>query len=362
MTTATDTRLGRTLLLGVCGIAVVAAIVKVLILGPTPGIRGPAGEKAPWTGSAIPRAVDHARTGDLEFQNRRLSVAEQAYRMAIQQDPKLASAHLALAWIHTLQARRSEAVADYSTVADLRPLDFDQVLVWTQVRCGIWDPEKATGPLRECLEQDPLDRGVRLSLAEGLRRLGAVEEVKELLTPFGDADPEALAIRARSALDRQDLQTADALLGRGPDNHPELAELRGQIALLRRQAPVAEGWFRMALDSEPSRRQSMLGLAQALRITGKSDTLSSLVARLQRHDHILDLTRRASEAPRQSRVDGVLLRDLGSACEALGYQSESRAWYRLAIGRDPLDSEAQAGLFRLGGSRENAIPGAHSRP
>jgi hypothetical protein len=41
------------------------------------------------------------------------------------------------------------------------------------------------------------------------------------------------------------------------------------------------------------------------------------------------------------------MRDLGDACAAVGRFPEARAWFNLAISRDPLDSKAQQGLARV---------------
>ncbi len=41
-------------------------------------------------------------------------------------------------------------------------------------------------------------------------------------------------------------------------------------------------------------------------------------------------------------------------CESLNRREEARAWYRLAITRDPLDTQAQQGLTRV----EQAGPAA----
>jgi hypothetical protein len=38
---------------------------------------------------------------------------------------------------------------------------------------------------------------------------------------------------------------------------------------------------------------------------------------------------------------------LGRACEAAGLVDEARGWFMLAIGRDPLDAQAQQALNRL---------------
>ena len=38
---------------------------------------------------------------------------------------------------------------------------------------------------------------------------------------------------------------------------------------------------------------------------------------------------------------------MGAACEAAGRLAEARAWYRLAIARNPLDEASQRALYRL---------------
>jgi hypothetical protein len=48
-----------------------------------------------------------------------------------------------------------------------------------------------------------------------------------------------------------------------------------------------------------------------------------------------------------ARKDPKLLRELGAACEAVHRLPEAKAWWKLAIGLDPLDNEAQQALFRL---------------
>jgi predicted Zn-dependent protease len=137
-------------------------------------------------------------------------------------------------------------LAEFAALAGLRPLNFDLVLLWTQIRCSTWDPEKVIPQLREVIAADPDERRVRLSLAEGLRRLGSFAEAIEALAPLGEWHPEAAAIRARLALDQGDLAGAEAILSRGPADHAELAELRGEMALSRGNASAAVPQFRRA--------------------------------------------------------------------------------------------------------------------
>ena len=54
------------------------------------------------------------------------------------------------------------------------------------------------------------------------------------------------------------------------------------------------------------------------------------------------------------RDDPELLRNLAAACEALGLLPEARAWYGLALARDPVNPETQIALYRL----RNARPGS----
>jgi tetratricopeptide (TPR) repeat protein len=295
-------------------------------------------------------AHEWVRRGDVALRGRRLGRAELAFREALRLDPRLAPARLGLAWIHTLRMRQAEALSEYSALAELRPLDFDQVLVWTQVRCEIWDLDKVTEPLRECLLNDPEDRWVRLALAEGLREIGKREEAEDVLGPLNDAVPEVRVIRARLAIDRNDLEAADTILIQAPTGPLELAELRGKIALARRDAPVAIARFCQALASAPDHRRSLLGLAQALRMAGQAEAIPPILTTLRKLDRLHDLVRKAAESTHEDRLDGPLLRDLGTACEALGYHAEARAWLQLAIAANPLDSHAQAALFRLGKS------------
>jgi hypothetical protein len=49
----------------------------------------------------------------------------------------------------------------------------------------------------------------------------------------------------------------------------------------------------------------------------------------------------------RGREDLALIRDLGAVSASLGHTAEARAWYGVAIARDPLDSESQRARFRL---------------
>jgi Flp pilus assembly protein TadD len=147
------------------------------------------------------------------------------------------------------------------------------------------------------------------------------------------------------AIDQGDLATTDAILARGPADHPDLAVLRGQVALRRRDGPAAAACFRRAAAIRPDDRASSSGLAQALQLSGQAQAAEPLLATIRRHDVLINLVHRAAEMT--SRDDPELLRGLGAACEELQFLPEARAWYDLALARDPLNSQVQRALHRL---------------
>ncbi len=300
----------------------------------TPGGPGPAAT-----------ALDWVRWGNDELRGYRLGSAARAFARAKQLDPSLTPARMGLIWAHALRMERDAALAEFAAIADMCPLDFDQMLLWTQIRCSTWDPEKVIPQLEALLHADPGDRGVRLTLAEGLRRLGRQADALAALAVLGESDLEAQAIRARLAIDRGEPAEAQAILASGPVNQPELAELRGELALTRRDGPTAVVEFRRALAAQRDDRRCLNGLAQALRVSGHDQAAQPLFAAVQRHDALIDLVRRAAEMTHRDDLE--LLCALGAACEALELIPEARAWYGLALARDPLNSKTQIALYHL---------------
>jgi hypothetical protein len=41
------------------------------------------------------------------------------------------------------------------------------------------------------------------------------------------------------------------------------------------------------------------------------------------------------------------MKEMGAICTALGLIPEAKAWYKVAIARDPLDAVSQQALYRL---------------
>jgi tetratricopeptide (TPR) repeat protein len=296
------------------------------------------------------------RSGQIELRRGRARRAEAALLRALELNPGLIQARRELVYIYGMQLRRAALRAQYEAMARRVPLTFGDVFLWCLTRNSIWEAQEQKGFLERFLAADPADDASRRALAATLVQLGRHDDAEAVLAALPGADPEARAIRARSALDRGDVAAADALLAEGPADHPDLARLRGRLALARRQGPEAIRHFRAALAAEPDDRDALSGLGAALRTVGDAAAAEPVLKAARDLDRLGGLVQRV--ASQANRGDPRLLHDLGAACEAVGRRPEARAWYRLAIAQDPLDRAAQRALFRLDQEGEVSRKGA----
>ena len=146
-------------------------------------------------------------------------------------------------------------------------------------------------------------------------------------------------------MDRGDFSAAESLLAEGDSSNHNLARLRGQLALKRGDGRAAVPFFRLALAGDPVDRVALHGLGTALRQLGDDDAAKPYIEAASRHDELWRLVVRASTP--EGENDPKMPHQLGMACAAAGRNQEARAWLKLAIERDPLDSEGQRTLFDL---------------
>jgi Flp pilus assembly protein TadD len=289
-------------------------------------------------------AQARAVTGQVEIRRGHARAAEAAFRRALELDPGQVSALRGLIYIYGFQLRRQELADAFRTLQDLAPLICKDALLWCSSRLMEWEPTEVVQEMRRYLAADHDDRPSRLALAEALRRLNRPAEAEAALKPLPASDLDARLLLVRLALDRGDLRTAESHLADGPADDPDLDRLRGRLALARHDAAEAVHQFRIAYEADPEHRETLSGLGLALRTAGDPSATTYLEA-AARYDALAQLLERVS---REGGCDDVaLLRRLGAACEAIGRRPEARAWYGLALARDPLDPDAQRALYRL---------------
>ncbi len=307
-------------------------------------------------------AQSHLMAGQIELRRHRARFAEQYFRKALQLNPKLVQAHRELIYILGHQLRRTELNAEFLALSQLTELTFDNVFHWCLMRTALWEPSTALTELLLFVETDPEDRWSQLAIADNYRRMGLIDDAETAIAPLPDSDLDALAIRVMLAIDRHQDDKAEQLLASGPADDPRLAKLRGRLALARRDIPFALRCFKLAYAHAPDDRDALLGLVNALSMTGDDKSAAPLRELSKNFELVNSLVQRA--ALPNERENPKLLRDLGAACAAAGRDPEARGWYRLAISRDPLDVESQQALFQIENRdrSHNATPSRDDEP
>ncbi len=273
---------------------------------------------------------------------------EDALRLALRLDPKLAEARRSLVFLYGTQGRRRELLEQFAALATQGPLTFDLVDHWCIAHQEqINEPAKLRPTLERFVENDPEDRMSRLGLARVYRQLGWFDRAQECLAPLPESDPDARASRAETEFDRGDMEAVSRLLAKGPPDHPKLARLRGDLALNHNDGAEAVRCFRLSDAAEPNNGETLYGLAQALRVVGDRSAAEPYARRAEAQrvlrDHLTNLASNREPRP-------IVCCRLAQDCESAGYLPEARAWYRLAIAADPLNQQAQAALLRLSSS------------
>jgi predicted Zn-dependent protease len=300
------------------------------------------------------------REGQLELRRHRLPAADRALAEAIRLNPENVAARRERIYLLGVQLRRDALDAAFAELAARAPLSPKETWVWCMVPDLVWwNPDESEAYLARCLEADPADRHSRLALAESRRRAARYDAAEATLAPLPGDDPDARALRAELALERSDPARAEGLAAGGPPDHPGLARVRGRLAMGRRDAEAAVRWFRVAHDAAPDRRAAQSDLGRALVLAGRPDEARPYLRAVERLDALGTLLLHAEEkvgaGPNagpgaKAAADPALWKELSAACEAAGRLPEARAWLALVVRADPLDADAQKGLYRLDGA------------
>lgn len=283
------------------------------------------------------------KIGQAEFGRHHAGAAESAYRRALALSPELIQAHRELTYLLAIQRRKADCDAQFRALSARVPLDHVLAFAWCQNSCGIWDPKGPRAELSACVAAVPEDRWSRLALATSYLLTQEFDEAERVLAPLPETDLDARAVRVELAMEQGQVEEARELAGAVQDDHPRLNILRGQLALHGSKAEEAARCFRAALRVEPDNRDALRGLGLALQRLGSPEA-ERFLQFAARQDV---LRRMIQDSVTTIKTDPKLFLKLGGACEAIGRADEARAWYQLAIRRDPLDVEAQQALVRL---------------
>src|SRR5262249_13952873 len=149
---------------------------------------------------------------------------------------------------------RAEYAEQFRALESLGRVGFDDVYhACILLRRGD-ETQQIVKQLEDFLVADPADRRSRLALAEELRRLERPVEAEEVLSCLPASDSHAQALRARLALDRGEIAATQQILTAAPAGIPDLALLRGRLALAARDREAAVREYRIAVSAYPDTR------------------------------------------------------------------------------------------------------------
>jgi tetratricopeptide (TPR) repeat protein len=266
---------------------------------------------------------------------------------SIRLNPRLGRARRALIFLHAMQGRRGEVNTQFRALAELEPLSYDDVFLWTSCFENLWINDKIKSHLEVFLAADPEDRLSRLALIGVLVRSNELESAEELLRPLPGSDPEARVLRARIALARMRLDDLRSILKQGPEDYAGLALLRGYLAVRRNELTVASRQFHIVLRLDSENLEALEALSPVLTKLGDAEGAAVIQQQLDKWRRLRSLLQQSRTF--NIRTEKALLTQIGQACEAVGQVPVACAWYRLALAQDPLDSDLQRALFRLRG-------------
>lgn len=284
-------------------------------------------------------------SAQIERNRKRMRHAEAYLLDAVRLDPQLVQARRELIYLYGMQTRREALSEQFRALAGLRPLDQNELMMWTASHEDIWVNTSIKSDLESFLNADPDDRWSRLALAQVHLAQGRLDNAAEVLAPLPNSDIEALALRVQIALDRAQLDEARGLLAKAPTEHARLARLRGQLAVRLKDPASAVEAYRTAVALAPTSRESLQGLALTLALSGDEEAAAGYTRQAAALREVADLLDRVRALDGQ--VDPALPARLGAACETAGLLDEARGWYKLAITIAPLNSDAQHALYRL---------------
>ena len=243
------------------------------------------------------------RTGQIQIRRGLTRPAEAALLAASRLLPRSVQPRKELVYIYNIQHRQAELDAELGALLDLDALDYQYVLHWTKTRNTVWNPSGDLASLERFAAADPEDHWSRLALVDAFRRLDRLDDAERALAPLPLSDPRVRIRRVLIAMDRGDFAGAESLLAEGPRDDPQLARLRGQLALRRRDGAAAVEQFRIALAGDPIDRVALSGLGTALGLLGRPALGRPYLDAARRHDDLWKLVR-APRPPKASTIPG----------------------------------------------------------
>ena len=286
------------------------------------------------------------RCGQLERSRMRFRKAENWLQETLRIDENSVEARRELVYVYGMQLRRSVLHDQFRKLNRLTTLKAKEIWVWCMVRdLAWWHPEEHIPILERAIGVDAEDYWSRIALAEVLRRQGHTDQAMLMLEQSPVDRIELLAKRLELLLDQQDLEQVQKSLEKIPLNEPNVATLRGRLAMSNGDTKSALKFFELSEEFESGKREVIANLGQALLQAGDQKKGKIYLQKAGQIDKLNNMLLQLEKTIESSGVE--TWRTLGSTCESADRLAEARAWQSLIIANNPFDQTAQTAVFRI---------------
>ena len=286
------------------------------------------------------------RCGQLERSRMRFRKAENWLQETLRIDENSVEARRELVYVYGMQLRRSVLHDQFRKLNRLTTLKAKEIWVWCMVRdLAWWHPEEHIPILERAIGVDAEDYWSRIALAEVLRRQGHTDQAMLMLEQSPVDRIELLAKRLELLLDQQDLEQVQKSLEKIPLNEPNVATLRGRLAMSNGDTKSALKFFELSEEFESGKREVIANLGQALLQAGDQKKGKIYLQKAGQIDKLNNMLLQLEKTIESSGVE--TWRTLGSTCESADRLAEARAWQSLIIANNPFDQIAQTAVFRI---------------
>ena len=282
----------------------------------------------------------------------RLADATAAFENALAQNPEHVRGHLWIGTIYYDTGAMRLATEHLRRAAELEPSEVNALLLSGKIHQDYEQYDDAIADYRLALQriEDASKRlPVEVRLAECLVETRRGAEAAQVLAD-APAVPAVLACQASIAEAAGDFTKAIELAEQALKSNPENATagmVLGRVRLTELAWTEAIDALQPLVDAAPFDHEPRMLLGRALIGAGEKERGEAEVRKATELKEAFlkfaDLHQEAIRLPN----DSSLRVQLGQLAETLGKQELARSWYRAALGLEPENADAKAGLERL---------------
>jgi tetratricopeptide (TPR) repeat protein len=325
---------------------------------------------------ALTQAIVRLNEGNAYSAMGRYNLAEQAWRGALQIDPRVPEAGWALLGLYYIQGRREDAhrlaMKLHATEPDARDRAALLLELLRQDAKGLVY-ETIIPTLEPVVREHPEDFHTAIAYGLACVRSSRPDEGLDALRGLTERFPQrpeardALMTGLEEAFRHDELRRELERLPDGMRSDPRFEKHRGALAQSQGRWDQAAESYRRAWSFDPSESKVLYRLSQVLRLAGRTAEVDRLEPVRRAHEKAREESLAAYDAANAvadlgARPYPEIEHRLAELRELVGRPDEALAWHRMVLKDDPEDAVSRAAVERLtavenGGDAGRGEPG-----